>query len=120
MLTRTWATTIINIVLLGTLIASTDADDCSKFAPPHHLYKNASGQYCCARHRRPLITGHVFSMSSPLPIIDFYDEMRRVSDCNPNSSILMRHSIAPRSSVKQVYSTIVPTARKPFLRPQHE
>jgi len=85
MLTRTWATTIINIVLLGTLIASTDADDCSKFAPPHHLYKNASGQYCCARHRRPLITGHVFSMSSPLPIIDFYDEMRRVSDCNPNS-----------------------------------
>ena len=72
-------------VILATSLAGTEPDDCGKFAPPHHLYKNASGKYCCARHRRPLISAHVFSMPSPLPLIEFEGEMRRVSDCNPNS-----------------------------------
>jgi hypothetical protein len=85
MLARIWATTTIATAVLGAVVASTDPGDCSKLAPPHHLYKNASGQYCCARHRRPLVSEHVFSTPSPLPIIDFAADMRHVSDCNPNS-----------------------------------
>src|SRR5437868_4102943 len=85
MLARIWTTTAIATAVLGTLIGGTDPADCSKFAPPRHLYKNASGHYFCARHRRPLVHGHVFSMPWPLPIIDFAADMRHVSDCNPNS-----------------------------------
>lgn len=85
MVARSFLATTILSALLRIPLAGTELQDCSKFAPPHHLYQNASGQYLCARHRRPLVKARVFSMRSPLPTIDFAGEMHHVSDCNPNS-----------------------------------
>ena len=85
MLTRSLIAMILLTAPLRMSAADIEPHDCSKFAPPHHIYKDASGHYFCARHRRPLIHGHVFSMPSPLPTIDFVGEMQRVSQCNPNS-----------------------------------
>src|SRR5947208_9656775 len=85
MLARSLIATTISTALLCLPLAGGEPKDCGKFAPPHHLYKNASGQYYCARHRRPLVHGDVFSMPWPLPIIEFEGEMQRVGQCNPNS-----------------------------------
>ena len=85
MLARSSVAIILAMALLRTAVAGTESKDCRKLAPPHHVYQNGSGQYFCARHRRPLIRGHAFSMPSPLPTIDFVGEMLRVSNCNPNS-----------------------------------
>ena len=120
MLARIWAITTIAAAVLGTVVAGRDPTDCSKLVPPHHLYKNASGQYCCASHRRPLVSGHVFSIPGPLPIIDFYSEMRYVSDCNPNAL----YPYASLHHIKEFSEAglleYCPNAREPFLQPWRE
>jgi len=120
MVTRSLIAMILSIAPLQMSTADKEPQDCRRFAPPPHIYNNASGQYFCARHRRPLIHGHVFSMPSPLPTIDFIGEMQRVSGCNPNSLYPYASLHRTKEFSEAGAYDFCPTVSERFLRPPHE
>lgn len=73
------------LAILGS-VGTLRSGGCPDLVGDQDKYKGRDGRYYCARHHRPIIRRHVFTLpGDSTPLIHFEGDALRLTECNPNS-----------------------------------